>query len=80
MISSQRRLCLISSPRRRSSAAAKFFLKCRCRPTMMLSSTVMLWKRRRFWKVRAMPRRVTSSGESPRIDSPRKRMAPEVGR
>ena len=80
MISSQRRRWRISSPRARRRAVRKFFRKWRCRPTIRLSSTLMLWNRRRFWNVRAIPRRVIASGVRPSTDSLRKATPPAVGR
>ena len=50
-----------------------------CMATRTFSSAVMLWKRRMFWKVRAMPSAVTLCGGSPLIGAPSKITPPAVG-
>ena len=45
----------------------------------MLSSTVMSFHSRMFWKVRATPRDVTWCGFMPRVSTPPILMDPDVG-
>ncbi len=50
-----------------------------CIPTSTFSSTVMLPKRRMFWKVRAIPRAVIWWGCRRWMGGPSKKISPEVG-
>ena len=50
-----------------------------CIPTRTFSRTVMLPKRRMFWKVRAIPRAVIWCGCRRWIGAPSKTISPEVG-
>src|SRR5207244_1591579 len=49
------------------------------RPTITFSSAVMALNRRMFWKVRAIPARVTWYALRPARDLPSRRMSPAVG-
>jgi len=49
-------------------------------PDITFSSTVMFLKSRKFWNVRAMPRRVMRWGLSLMMDSPLKVMSPSFAR
>jgi len=46
---------------------------------MTFSMALMFMQICRFWKVRAMPRRASSSGDLPPMDSPSRRISPLVG-
>ncbi len=50
-----------------------------CVPTRTFSSTVMLLKTRRFWKLRAMPRSTIVCAGRPVMSSPMKRICPPLG-
>ena len=58
---------------------AKEHLMLLCRPTLTLSKTDIPPKRRMFWKVRAMPRRLTCAVDIPFVSIPRSRIEPRVG-
>ena len=50
-----------------------------CSPIITFSSTVSVSNRRMFWKVRAMPARLTWSGDMPAVSLPSSRIVPRVG-
>ena len=50
-----------------------------CRPIFTLSSTDRVENRRMFWKVRAMPARLTCTVFMPEVSLPLKRIVPLVG-
>ena len=64
---------------RRKIAVAVLYFVSLCRPTSTFSITVMSLNRRMFWKVRAMPMRLTCSMVLPAVSMPSSMIMPRVG-
>ncbi|CFW33943.1 Uncharacterised protein [Bordetella pertussis] len=64
---------------RYSSASSTLLRRCACRPSLMLSSTVMPRNSAMFWKLRARPRRARRGAGRRVMSWPRKWMLPASG-